>query len=231
MGLIFTNIQHRFRKANKLTCNEYVLADMIYQLSVSPLSKVKGWCYMSRPNMAEEIGISKQSILNLIEALIEKGFIIKDENTAYLKTSRKWNLVYFQDLLAGKESLPPTGKESLPQAGKESLPDNNNLDNTSLFDNKEDAFTFFIKEFNKKRNSKFQCLPQVKTAFRKCLKTHSSKDMLRALENAMKEPYHIENEFNDLTPEFITRADKLEKYLNYVPKKKDTQANGATIIL
>lgn len=229
MGLIFTNIQHRFRKANKLTCNEYVLADMIYQLSVSPLSKVKGWCYMSRPKMAEEIGISKQSILNLIESLIEKGFIKRDEKTAYLKTTRNWDLVYFQDFIPGKESLPPNGKESLPDGSKESLPDNDNLDNTSLFDNKEDAFIFFIKEFNKKRNSKFQCLPQVKAAFRKRLKTHSTKDMLRALDNAMQEPYHIENGFNDLTPEFITRPDKLEKYLNYNPKKKES--TGATLTL
>lgn len=185
---------------------------------------------MSRPKMAEEMGISKQSILNLIEALIEKGFVKRDDKTAYLKTTRLWDLVYFQDFLAGKESLPPAGKESLPQGGKESLPDNDTLDNTSLFDNKEDAFTFFIKEFNKKRNSKFQCLPQVKTAFRKCLKTHSTKDILRALENAMQEPYHIENTFNDLTPEFITRPDKLEKYLNYVPKKKE-KTGGATLTL
>lgn len=149
MGLIFTTIQHKFRKANKLTCNEYVLADMIYKLSTSPLSKIKGWCYMSRPNMAEEMGVSKQSILNLIEVLIEKGFIKKDEKTSYLKTTRAWDIVYFTDG-TGKESLPHKSKESLPETGKESLPDNNTFDNTSLIDIKESCcFDDFWKLYGK----------------------------------------------------------------------------------
>jgi hypothetical protein len=154
MGLVYTTISHKFRKFHKLTCNEYVFADMIYKLSTSPLSKIKGWCYMSRPIMADEMGLSKQSILNLIDILIDKGFIERDEKTAYLRTTRAWNIVYFSDL-GGKESLPLKGKESLPDGGKESLPNINTLDNYSLFDNKESVcFNDFWNLYSKKVGKK-----------------------------------------------------------------------------
>lgn len=100
---------------------------MIYQLSVSPESKILGWCYMKRTTMAEELGLTKQSILNLIDALITKGFAIRDDETTFLRTTRKWNVVYFTE---GKETIPDVQK-SLPLNGKESLPNNNSLNNNN----------------------------------------------------------------------------------------------------
>lgn len=125
MALIYTTVIHKFRKANNLSCNEYILADMIYYLSTSPESKIVGWCYMGREKMADELGLTKQSILNIIQSLITKGFIIKDEETSFLKTTRAWNLVYFTE---GKESIP-NDQKSLPKSGKESIPYINNTNN------------------------------------------------------------------------------------------------------
>lgn len=124
-GLKFTTIQHDFRKKNNLTCNEYILADMIHFLSTHPSSKVKGWCYKSRPSLASDIGVSKQSVLNILKALELKGFILKDQKTNYLKSTEKWFVVYF---IGGQDSLPPS-QESLPLGGQKSLPNNNNIDN------------------------------------------------------------------------------------------------------
>jgi hypothetical protein len=130
--LVYTNIQHEFRKRHKLTCNEYVLCDMVFYLSSQAESNVPGWCYMSREKMAEEVGLSKQSVLNIIEKMIGAGFLEKNGQTCYLRTTQKWQEAYFTN---GKESLPtdnkvvPSGKESLPETGKESLPHNNSSDN------------------------------------------------------------------------------------------------------
>lgn len=130
MALTYTTIQHGFRKANGLSLNEYTLCDMIYHLSTKPSSSVPGWCYMTKNSMAHELGCTKQAILNMLDRLILQGFLIKNEETKYLKTAEKWNSVY--ELIDGKESLPEVkkvyqhGKESLPQAGKETLPNNNN---------------------------------------------------------------------------------------------------------
>lgn len=117
---------------------------MIYYLSTSPESKIVGWCYMGREKMADELGLTKQSILNLIQSLTVKGFVIKDDETSFLKTTRLWNVIYFTE---GKESLP-ISQESLPTQGKLSLPNNNNLDiNSNKSNSFEKEFPFYDETF------------------------------------------------------------------------------------
>lgn len=127
--LKFTNIQHEWRRSQGLSCTEYVLCDMIYHLSRSESSQVPNWCYMSRNVMAEEIGITKQGLIKMLERLIEKGLIIKNQVTKHLKTTEEWQQVYFTD---GKQSLPEGGKESLPTPSKQSLPNNKKTNKESL---------------------------------------------------------------------------------------------------
>lgn len=153
MSLLYTHIYHNFRKENKLTCNEYVICDMVYHLSVNPDAKVKGWCFMSRETMADEIGISKQSVINLLNKMIEIGFLEKDEVTKFVKTTKKWNVVYFsngkESLPSSKESLPETSKESLPIDGKESLPNSNNsLYSNNSNKNKDINESLFLSELD-----------------------------------------------------------------------------------
>lgn len=89
--------------------------------------------------------------------------------------------------------------------------------NTLLNDN---IFSDYIKEFSRIRGINFRETNKVLISFTSRIKDgYSWKDMIAALKNAMTDKYHIENNFNDLTPEFFTRADKLEKYLNYKTKK------------
>ena len=132
MALIYTTIQHPFRKSNDLTINEYTLTDMVYHLSNNSASDVPGWCYMSKVEMAKELDFSKPTVINLTNKMIDKGFIEKHPVTRHLRTTSKWQKVYFTD---GKENLPKvnlvdeSGKESLPKSGKESLPNNNNIYN------------------------------------------------------------------------------------------------------
>lgn len=132
MGLIYTTIQHNFRKMHSLTINEYTLTDMVYHLSNNVSSSVPGWCYMSKIEMGKELDFSKPTVINLTKKMIDKGFIEKHPVTRHLRTTSKWQKVYFTD---GKESLPKgknvskIGKESLLESGKESLPNNNNIYN------------------------------------------------------------------------------------------------------
>jgi hypothetical protein len=73
----------------------------------------------------------------------------------------------------------------------------------------------FITSFNEKRCSKFQAIEKVKKQFNARLKEgFTPAQMLQALENAMKDKYHIQEKYKYLTPEFFTRADKIEKFLN-----------------
>lgn len=132
MALIYTTIQHQFRKKHELTINQYCLIDMIYHLSVNPDSDVGGWCYMSKVNMGNELDLTKRTILNLITKMIERGFIEKHPVTKHLRTTKKWNVVYFT---CGEKSspqvknVPLNGEKSSPDGGEKSSPNNNNIYN------------------------------------------------------------------------------------------------------
>jgi len=115
------------------------LCDITHFLCTNSRNEAGGWCYQKRENMAEEIGISKQGLLDMIERMVEKGFLVKHPVTKFLKTTSKWDAVYLDEspFTEGKETLPKEkklggfGKETLPEIGKETLPINSTIVNTS----------------------------------------------------------------------------------------------------
>lgn len=80
----------------------------------------------------------------------------------------------------------------------------------------EDMFADFIETFNMILGKSFKSTDAVFGKFKARLKEgYTPTQMLEALENAKKHPYHIETKFHYLTPEFITRPDKIELYKNH----------------
>ena len=73
---VYTTIIHRTRIKFGLTVNEYCVADSIYKLSHS-----KGWCYASKEYLGKTLGLSKQSIHTILNTLLKKGFVEKEEET------------------------------------------------------------------------------------------------------------------------------------------------------
>lgn len=136
MALTYTTIQHGFRKANELSLLEYTLCDMIYFLSTQPKSASPGWCYMSKQVMALELGITKRGVLKLLERLEENGFVDKNADTKFLKTTEKWNQVY--GFAGGEQSSPMVnkvrtgGEQSSPTGGEQSSPNNIYTNNNKI---------------------------------------------------------------------------------------------------
>lgn len=145
----YTTILHQARQELKITTNEYCIADIIYHLSNNPKSKVQGWCYASRQAIGNFIGITKPSVLSIIERLEKKEIVEKDEETKYLRTTEKWfNTVVITRLKKlGKENIPavkkttdvvkkPTDKvKKTTASGKETLPyiyKDNNINNNKI---------------------------------------------------------------------------------------------------
>jgi len=85
-------------------------------------------------------------------------------------------------------------------------------------------FDKFIKKFNSFANRNFRATNKVKTALKARLKEYSKEEIIEAIENAHNDSYHKENNFQYLTPEFILRPDKLEKFLNQ-PKQQQIGIN------
>lgn len=85
---------------------------------------------MSRNDLADNLGVSKQSIIDLVKKLDRNGYVLNESGK--LKSSDKWSRNFTEagefSGFAGKESLPTSnlyGKESLPlsnSSDKETLP-------------------------------------------------------------------------------------------------------------
>lgn len=127
--ITYTTILHQAREELKLTTNEYCIADIIYHLSNNPKNKVQGWCYASKQTIGKFIGVTKSSVLSIIERLEKKGIVEKDEETKYLKTTEKWfnTVVITRMKCLGKETIPlvkkPTSSVKKPTAiGIETIP-------------------------------------------------------------------------------------------------------------
>ena len=80
--------------------------------------------------------------------------------------------------------------------------------------NDKDSYKKFIDKFNEITKKNYKGSEMVKKQLNARLKNNYTLDeIFRAIETCHKDKYHQENP-QFLTPEFITRADKLEKYLN-----------------
>lgn len=85
----------------------------------------------------------------------------------------------------------------------------------------------YIDSFNKVRGSKFRTTDKVKRQFQKRIDDgFTIDDMMAALKNAMKSEHHIGSAFKYLTPEFITRSDKLDCYLQDQSQQSTQQVIG-----
>jgi uncharacterized phage protein (TIGR02220 family) len=76
-------------------------------------------------------------------------------------------------------------------------------------------FDLFLDWFNKTTNRNFKSIPEAtKKSFKARLKEgYTKEDICKAVINCSKDKFHIENP-KYLTPEFISRADKLALYLS-----------------
>jgi len=162
-----SNIVHPARKKLSLTVNEYCLADLVYHLSNNPGARIKGWCTASKPDIAETFDLSKRSIINLTNKLIDKGILTKHKNGRYLKTTQIWyDTIVLYSKEGGEESSPllkkqrkkrvkkvhPKGEESSPlkvkkvhHKGEESSP---NINNSNINSNSDRGENPPLKKIN-----------------------------------------------------------------------------------
>lgn len=141
----FTTVDHELRRKYTLTLNEYAICDSIYHLSRDQI------CTMSKENLGQFIGVTKQSVHKILNTL-EKKKLIKRVSKNGLKTTHLWNKEIKDQHTDSKESLPsknkdskeslPHSKESLPEMvkkvdsnSKESLHNNNNINSNNNINN------------------------------------------------------------------------------------------------
>lgn len=86
---MYTTIIHPIRKSYNLSMNEYAVLDTIFHLSNN--IKFGGWCIMSKEKIGETLDLSKQTVHTIIDTLIAKGLVEKNESTKALRSCDEWN--------------------------------------------------------------------------------------------------------------------------------------------
>lgn len=109
---MYTTIIHPIRKALCLSVNEYCVLDAVYRLSQNV--KYNGWCIMSKKHLAEDLDLSERSIFDILETLVTKNLIEKNQ-FGHLRTKDAWN-----ELMANSHDyyIAFNGKESQFVSGK-----------------------------------------------------------------------------------------------------------------
>jgi len=99
----------------------------------------------------------------------------------------------------------------------------NNVKNDKIINTYNGDFDFFISDFNQITGKRFRGDRKSKTQLNARISEGFTLDEIKtAIQNCKADKFHIENP-NYLTPEFITRTDKLLKYLNATPKTEKRQ--------
>jgi hypothetical protein len=106
----FTTIYHLPRLKLGLTCNEYCLVDIIHHLSNKKRSQVKGWCYAKKQTLADMLGVSKRSIINLIKKLEIKDLLKCSPDRKLVQTTQLWETEVIDYNYGGEESSPTVKK-------------------------------------------------------------------------------------------------------------------------
>jgi uncharacterized phage protein (TIGR02220 family) len=118
-----------------------------------------------------------------------------------------------------------------PEGGFQEANALSNLNINALSNLKENTYREFISLINKLANRNFRGDDKSKRQFQARLKNgYTLEDFKKAIEAVLADPWHKESNFKHLDPEFITRPDKLEKYLNRQVKVKNTIYNATPVV-
>ncbi len=129
--------------------------------------------------------------------------------------------------LGGRPKKPKETQKTQQVNLKPKKPDNVN-DNVN--DNKINVDWFrLLDKFNAITNKKSRVVPEKakKQILARLKEGYTKEDIIKAIEHCFKDQFHQDNNHKHLTLEFISRPDKLERYVNTTPIIKPKKSGFA----
>lgn len=158
----YTTIIHEFRKKHDISNNEYVLADIIDFLSSSRKYGKGSYVDISREELSEEFGASKRGIIYMINRLVKKGLVEKEEKTGRVRSTEKWQEVRENTQGSAVQKVHRDDDEAVQKVhrfGAKSAPKNDIIpysirikDTICSFRTKECVFDSFMQLYEKKND-------------------------------------------------------------------------------
>lgn len=113
--LIYTVVQHWPRKKWGLSVLEACAVDSIYQLSNNPKYL---WCKKSKDNLALDLWVSRRTIFNLIDKLLELWLIEKEEDGSDIRTTQ----LYYEEFVEECKNCTDSAKQYKWKSSAKSAP-------------------------------------------------------------------------------------------------------------
>jgi len=181
----------------------------------------------------DAIGIrSYNTYINTLNDLVDFGFIeliekSKNQYSSNIVALSNFNKAQYKALDKALIKHSTKQLESTVQSnGSIDKQETINKDKPHLTDEAID-FKALLDAYNKLtgKNAKVvndKTKRQIKARFKE---GYTKDDLWEAMVNCSKNPFHIEKKYNHFTLEFISRADKLDKYLTAKPIKENLKIN------
>lgn len=199
---------------------------------ITALCNERGYCWSSNKYFADLYNVSNNTISRWISELTNSNHIriemIYREGTReivnryiYLSSEaiNKITNTYHQKRGEGiiKNDDTPINKNDVYNNTLFNNTDNNTVNNT--MNKTVDLFDRFIFICNLTLNKSYRGDNKARRQFQARIKDgYKLEDFKKAIENASQDPFHMEKEYRYLTPEFFTRSDKLERYMQMPTK-------------
>lgn len=214
----------------KLKGNDLLIFAIIYGFSQDCLSKFEG----SLSYLEKSSNASRNTVIKSIKKLVELGFLNKHNNiiNGVKFCSYSQNEPVVQKLTKGSaETAPPPSAETAPNNTNIYNTNNNILHKRQSSCKPEIDFSKLLSYINQKTGRSFRVAPEaVKKKYKARLKEgYTNADIKSAIDNAVKNQSHRDNNFQYLTFEFFSRSTTLDKYsdttevkdsLNFTPPTK-----------
>jgi uncharacterized phage protein (TIGR02220 family) len=145
----------------------------------------------------------------------QKNFPLNEKNKAHLGIIKRFNLYSYKFDIKDITEFIEGASKGLGSPTGNGIGIGNGIRNTN-----SENFKNFIFLFNKISNRDFKGDEKTKKQFNARLKDkYTLHDFEIAITNLYNDSFHKDNDFKYATPEFITRENKLNMFLNVTPKK------------
>ena len=210
------------RYDKRLTANAKLLF-----AEITSLCNKDGKCWATNKYFAELYGVSVTSVSKWISQLVEFGYI---KSVIIYKEGTKEILNRYLSLV--KEGI----EEKLNTPIEEKLKENNTSIINNKINNKKELnisdFDFLLRFINEKTKRNFRTINNsVKAKYNARIREgYTLEDITSAIQNAVNNQYHIDSKNQYLTPEFFSRAEKIDKYSSISDLKEDKKLKGPNFI-
>ncbi|MCT7560137.1 hypothetical protein N5U04_11205, partial [Aliarcobacter butzleri] len=130
-------------KQHKLALEEWTLLENIYFMSNNEF----GWCYASKDTLRDIIQVSNGQIYKIIKKLLDNGFLVKNNETGYLKVTQKWITI--------SSGIVDTKVCGDPLQKMENISPKNGIDPLQKMETKIDNIKRDIKKEERESNSNY----------------------------------------------------------------------------